>query len=95
MGLRHAGSPGRTDSPSAYAHAWADASCAAQGVSLKITDGVVLRKVAGLLGVTAGQVGAPSRTATRSDPPDGLVAAGIEAVEAPPSRLDDNVIEDG
>lgn len=55
------------------------ASCEAQGIPAKITDPVVIGKVASIL---------------RSDTPHGRHALGVKAVEATPSRLDRDVVED-
>ncbi len=55
-------------------------SCRSQGFAPKISDPVVLGKVAALL---------------RSDAPDRRDPIGVKAVEATPRRVDDDVIEQG
>ena len=62
----------------------ADASRDAQGLEPKITDPVVIGKVAALL----------KRGVAHSDLPLGRDARGVEAVEAAPSRVDRDVLED-
>jgi hypothetical protein len=49
MDRPRAGSPGRSDELSEIARRWTDASCAAQGIEVKITDPGVLAAVATLL----------------------------------------------
>jgi hypothetical protein len=65
--------------------AWVEASCAAQGVSVKIADRVVLSAVAELLGVR--------QVERRSDAPDGADAGGVEAVVTATTGLDDRVVD--
>jgi len=64
---------------------WVAASCAAQGVPVKVTDARVVAKVAVLLGA------APP---AGSESPDGLDPAGVEGA-APGTAGDDGVIEHG
>ncbi len=78
------------------ASAWVDASCAEQGVAVKITDPAVLSQVAGLLGALPALCRQPvSGPAAPSGPPDGGKPGRIEAVEALPAAADDNMVEDG
>jgi hypothetical protein len=66
---------------------WVEASCAAQGVPLKVADTTVLSAVAELLGVR--------QVVRRSDAPDRGEAGRVELVEAAPAGSDDDVIEHG
>jgi hypothetical protein len=73
--------PGLDDPLRAQAHAWAEETALAQGLSAKVADHAVLRNVAALLGLKG------------SVAPDGAQASGVEAVEAAPARPDDDVLE--
>ena len=84
MDRRPAGSPG-TDSLGQLARVWVETTCAAQGVPVKIDDRNVLVTVGVLLGLRPQPLGTPDR----------IEAGRVETVEAPPSRIDDDVIEDG
>jgi len=76
------------------ASAWVDASCAEQGVAVKITDPAVLSQVAGLLGaLPALRRSAANRPARLSGSPDRGETAGIEAVETPLATTDYHVVE--
>jgi hypothetical protein len=90
-GHRCAGLPG-TDL-AAQARAWVEASCAAQGVAVKITDSEALSAVAVLLGAAPGKAGGRPAGRPLSEAPDGLEAAGIELVQAAAAGADDDVIE--
>lgn len=79
-----AGSAGRPDAASPDVRSWVERSCAAQGVSVTIGDGVVLGNVAALLGATA-----------PLDAPDGCEATRVEAVVPTQPGADDDVVEDG
>jgi hypothetical protein len=60
--------------------AWVAASCVEQGLSVKVSDPVALRRVGVLMGA-AGTVGQPRRgggRARRSQPPDRPDPAGVE-----------------
>lgn len=73
---------------------WVEASCASQGLPLRVADLGILADVAGLLGATPGAGrAAHHRTAQASGAPDGSEAAGVEAVVAAPSGSDDDVID--
>ena len=61
----------------------AEVSCEAQGIEVKITDPVVIGKVAAML------------KGEGSDLPLGRDALRVEAVEAAPGRVDRDVVEDG
>ncbi len=76
--------------------AWVEASCASQGLPLRVADPGVLNDVAGLLGASpgGGRV-APRRSARVSGAPDGREPARVEAVVAAPGGSDDQVVEDG
>lgn len=65
----------------ARAHAWAEETALAQGLPAKVTDHEVLLNVAALLGLKG------------SVAPNGRQTGGIEAVEAPPPRPDDDVLQ--
>jgi hypothetical protein len=84
MGRRPAGSPG-TDSLGELARVWVETTCAAQGVPVKIDDRNVLVSVGTLLGLRPQALGTPDR----------IEAGRVEPVEASPSRVDDDVVENG
>ncbi len=86
MGRRPAGSPG-TKPLAELARAWAEESCAAQGVPVKVADRNVLARVGTLLGIVPGQ--------ERLDAPKRREAAGVEAVVAASAGGDDDVVEEG
>ena len=73
--------PGLDKKLQAQAQAWAEESALAQGLPAKVEDHDVLRDVAALLGLKG------------SVAPDGGQARGVEAVEAPPTGADDDVLE--
>lgn len=54
--------------------AWVEATCAAQGVPVRVTDPGVIARIGVLLGATPGTDGRGSgrSTAAASEPPDGL-----------------------
>jgi hypothetical protein len=60
---------------------WVEASCAAQGVPVKVADRYALAAVAELLGVR--------QVRRRSDAPDRIEAGRIETVEAAAGGPDD------
>jgi hypothetical protein len=72
--------PGLDEQLRAQAQAWAEETAIAQGLPAKVADHNVLRNVAALLGLKG------------SVPPDGGQTSGVEAVEAPPPRPDDDVL---
>ncbi len=69
-----------TDAVKDAARRLADSSCREQGLDPKVTDPVVLGKLAGLL---------------RSDPPGGGDPGGVEAVTAAHRRADGDVLNQG
>jgi hypothetical protein len=73
--------PGLDDKLRAQAQAWAEETALGQGLPAKVADHDVLRSVAALLGLKG------------SIAPDGGQAGGIEAVEAPSTGADDNVLQ--
>jgi hypothetical protein len=73
--------PGLDEQLRAQAQAWAEETALAQGLPAKVADHEVLRSVAALLGLKG------------SVAPDGGQASGVEAVEAPPTGADDNVLQ--
>ena len=79
------------------ARAWVEASCALQGLPIKVSDVFVLSQVAGLLGVPARPAagGAPSGTAGASGAPTGREPADVELVVAASAGGNDEVVEDG
>lgn len=68
--------------------AWLEASCAAQGIGVKLTDPAVLTKVAVLLGAGREPVG-------RSSPPSDRDAAGVEAGVALVGGADGDAVGQG
>jgi len=75
---------------------WVEASCASQGLPVRVADLGILAQVAGLLGAAPGASRvAPSRTTPGSGAPDGCEPAGVEAVVAASGGCDDEVVEDG
>ena len=77
--------------------AWVEASCAAQGVPVKVSDVGALAGVAGLLGATSRPKdgGAPNCPAIGSDAPDRLESGRVEAVVAATSGIHDDELNDG
>ena len=84
-----------TEPIAAAARAWAEESCAAQGLPVKVSDLAVLSAVAGLLGAAPGASRVAASSPNRSDPPDRGEPALVELVVAAPAGADDQVIEDG
>ncbi len=76
------------------ARVWVEASCRAQGIPIKITDGRVLRVVATLLGASSPTPVTPTPWAP-SHAPYRLDTRRIEPVVAAPARPDDDVVHDG
>ena len=97
MGHRRVGLPGLADIPPEVVRAWVEASCAAQGLAVGVTDLGVVTQVAGLLGAPSRPQagGEPSKRPRRSDTPDGTEPARVEPVEATTARTDDKMVEDG
>ncbi len=84
-----------TDPLTVAARVWAEESCAAQGVPLRVADLAVLAAVAGLLGATHGGSRVAASSPAPSDPPDGAETARVEPVEPALPGADDQVVEDG
>lgn len=95
LARRRAGLPGRADITPDAVREWVEASCAAQGIPVAVTEMAVLAQVAVLLGAPrrpqAG--GAPSSTRLRSDAPDGTEPAGVEPVEPATTGADNEMVE--
>jgi hypothetical protein len=75
----------------AVVHEWVRASCASQGVPLRMADLGILADVAGLLGA-ASRPQAGGRPAPASGASNGDETARVETVETPPPGADDDVI---
>lgn len=73
--------PGLDERLRAQAQAWAEETALAQGLPARVADHDVLRDVAALLGLKG------------SVAPDGAQASGVEAVEAPSTGADDDVLD--
>jgi hypothetical protein len=93
MGLSHL--------PAGELAAWVEASCAAQGLPARVTDGLVLRQVVVLLGGAAEGPRALQRSASarpaapRSKSPHGLHTVRIQAAGSGSAGSDDGVVEQG
>ena len=79
--------------------AWVSASCAAQGVSVFVTDPTVLGRVGSLLG---GRPGAPARRASAEEAPRlplqapaDVDAGRVEVPDAGGGGMDGDVVDDG
>ena len=76
--------------------AWVEASCASQGLPLRVADPAILAQVAGLLGAGPGvSREAPRRSDSGSGTPVGADAVGVEAVEAATGGRDGDVVDQG
>lgn len=79
--------------------AWLEASCAAQGVPVVVTDALVLARVAALVSGTAGaaarRVSAEAGPAGRSRPPLGLHAVDVQGARSWGAGGDDDVLDQG
>lgn len=75
--------------------AWVEASCAAQGLAVKITDSATLAQVAVLLGAAPGKAGGRPAGRQLSEAPDGLETAGIKRVQTATARADDDMVKHG
>ena len=77
-------------------YGWVEASCASQGLPVRVADLGILADVAGLLGPAPGPGRvAPCGTAVVSGAPDGVEPGRVESVVAASSGSDDEVVEDG
>lgn len=83
-----------TDPIATAARVWAEESCAAQGLPVKVSDLAVLLAVAGLLGAAPGASRVAASGPARSDPPDRGEPALVELVQAAPAGADNQVVED-
>lgn len=81
----------------AVVSAWVEASCASQGLPVRVADLGILAQVAGLLGAAPGasRVARPAGRRRGSGSPDGCEPVGVEAVVAASGGCDDEVVEDG
>jgi len=70
-----------------------EASCAAQGLPVKITDSATLAQVAVLLDASPGKAGGRPAGQPLSETPDRLEAARVEAIQAAAAGTDDNVVK--
>lgn len=78
--------------------AWVTASCAAQGVPVKVSDAQVVERVLALLGRSGGRGRAkPCTPGARapSELPDRLHPGGVESTGAGLAGADDDVVHDG
>lgn len=81
--------------------AWVEASCAAQGLPVKVTDAGAVARVVTLLGGPLGSGRAQARSASTArprpalQPPHGSDPVDVEPAAPVCSRLDDGVVEDG
>jgi len=84
------------DSLSAAARAWAEASCASQGLPVHVADLGILSQVAGLLGAAPGVSRvAPRRSAAGSGAPVNPEPVRVEAVVAASGGCDGDVVDEG
>ncbi len=78
-----------------------EASCAAQGVPVKITDPTLVRQVGALLGGRVGASRAHPRSGSTRDAaglsvaPHDADAGGVQLPGSLPARLDDDVVDQG
>ena len=80
--------------------AWLEASCAAQGVPVVVTDAVVLSQVAVLVSGRGGRrtrqaQRAPVPHLPRSEPPVGLYAGRVQAACTGSAWGDDGMLQEG
>lgn len=80
---------------------WVDASCAAQGVAVKVADPTVVRRVSVLLGAVDEpkrahpRSGSTHRLAADSEAPDRRDSGGIQFTGSTGSGADHGVVEHG
>ena len=92
---------GVSDVPEERLQAWVEASCEEQGLSVRVTDPVTLRKVVTLLGGSVDGPRAHARSAStrppsaRSQPPRGIDPTDVEGSSAGSAGLDDGVVQEG
>jgi hypothetical protein len=81
--------------------AWVSASCAAQGLPVKVTDAGAVARVVTLLGGPLGSGRAQARSASTArprralQPPHGSDPLDVESAALVGARFDDGVVEDG
>lgn len=78
--------------------AWVTASCAAQGVPVKVTDALVVERVSALLGgrgAGCGRSPAPGSSRSPLQLPDRLHSGGVESSGSGLAGSDDDVVHDG
>jgi hypothetical protein len=92
---------GVSDVPEERIRAWLEASCARQGVPVRVTDAETVRRVAALLGGPVDGPRAHARSAStrpaagRSQPPPGHDPVDVQTPAARGARGDDGAVEDG
>ena len=92
---------GLSDLPADRLAAWAESSCAAQGVPARVTDPLVLGRVVVLLGGAAAGPRAHARSAStradadRSQPPDGPHPVRVQAAHTWGAMRDDGMVQQG
>ena len=75
---------------------WVAASCQRHGVPVKVTDALVVSKVAVLLsGGKARPAAERGRASLRSEPPDEIDSGGINSPGSGGAGADDGVVEQG
>lgn len=72
---------------------WVAASCARHGVPVKVTDPLVLARVAVLLSGAAAPAATSGRAVRGSEPPDGIDPAWVELAGAGCAGSDDGIVE--
>ena len=82
--------------------AWVEASCASQGVPVKVTDPMVVRRVGTLLGASGAGVRGRKRSGTRTPAPEvpsvspgDLHAGGVEEVDTGGAGSDGGLVDQG
>lgn len=89
----------RADPPPDRVRAWLEASCAAQGVPVVVTDPLVLARVAALVSGTAGaaarRASAEDGPADRSQPPHRLHPVDVKGAGSRGAGADDDVLDQG
>lgn len=87
----------RADPPPDRVRAWLEASCAAQGVPVVVTDPLVLARVAALVSGTAGaaarRASAEDGPARRSQPPHRLHPLDVQGPRSGRAGADDDVLD--
>jgi hypothetical protein len=87
--------------PASVVAAWVQASCAAQGVPIKVTDPTILRRVGVLLGAVSEGPRVRKRSGTRGPSGSGSVtplgsdAGGVHGLSSLAAGTDHDVIDQG